>query len=77
MSSLKLLTPEEVGDLLGVTEHTLANWRCERRHNLPYVKVGRLVRYREEDVDAYIEQQTQADSSDDFDDAFGEDSDFD
>ena len=54
-----LLTPDEVSDLLGVTTHTLAVWRSEGRYNLPYIKTGRLVRYREEDVTRFIEQRMQ------------------
>lgn len=46
----KLLTPAQVAELLGVTEHTLAVWRCEQRYELPYMKCGRLVRYRADDV---------------------------
>ena len=49
-----LLTPEEVGEALHVTPHTLAVWRCTKRRNLPYVKVGGLVRYRAADVEAFI-----------------------
>ena len=45
----KLLTAEQVAELLGVTTHTLAVWRSTGRYNLPYVKSGRLVRYRESD----------------------------
>ena len=57
MSVQKLLTAEEVSDLLGVTTHTLAVWRCVGRYNLPYVKSGRLVRYRESDVHSFIEKR--------------------
>lgn len=49
-----LLTKEDVSDILGVTVGTLAVWRTTKRYNLPYVKSGRLVRYREEDVQAFI-----------------------
>lgn len=52
-----LLTPNEVSELLGVTTHTLAVWRCERRYNLPYVKTGRLVRYQEADVQNFIQER--------------------
>lgn len=31
----------------------MSTWRCTKRYPLPYVKVGRLVRYRETDVDAF------------------------
>lgn len=53
-TSTKLLTPEAVADLLGMTLHTLAVWRCTKRVPLPYVKVGRSVRYRVADVEAFI-----------------------
>lgn len=51
----KLLTSEQVANILGVTEHTLAVWRSTGRYDLPYVKSGRLVRYREADVTGFIE----------------------
>jgi predicted site-specific integrase-resolvase len=41
----KLLTPEETAELLGVAVDTLTVWRCTGRVVLPWVKVGRLVRY--------------------------------
>lgn len=53
----KLLTSEQVADILGVTGHTLAVWRCTGRYDLPYVKSGRLVRYREADVTGFIERR--------------------
>lgn len=49
-----LLTPQQVANVLGVTPQTLAVWRCEKRYNLPYVKAGRLVRYRDIDVQEFI-----------------------
>lgn len=56
----KLLTPQQVADQLGVTTHTLAVWRCTKRYPLPYVKSGRLVRYRPTDVAAFIESRLQS-----------------
>ncbi|MES2237134.1 MAG: helix-turn-helix domain-containing protein [Pseudomonadota bacterium] len=56
----KLLTSEQVADILGVTGHTLAVWRCTGRYDLPYVKSGRLVRYREADVTGFIERRIMA-----------------
>lgn len=55
----KLLTPDETAERLGVLTNTLDAWRCTRRYDLPYVKVGRLVRYREIDVEAFIESRLQ------------------
>ena len=53
----RLLTPGQVAQVLGVTTHTLSVWRYENRYNLAYVKTGRLVRYRESDVQAFIQER--------------------
>lgn len=53
-----LLTAAQVSDLLGVSVSTLAIWRCTRRYPLPYIKVGRLVRYRRTDIDEFLKRQT-------------------
>jgi len=55
--SIILLTAAEVSRTLGVTVETLAVWRSTKRYNLPYVKSGRLIRYREEDVISFIESR--------------------
>ena len=56
----KLLSPVEAAEILGTTPKTLAVWRCTKRHNLPYVKVGKKVLYREEDILSFIEARVQA-----------------
>ncbi len=53
-----LVTPEQAADFLGTTPGNLAVWRCERRVNLPYIKVGKSVRYRVEDLQRFVEQRT-------------------
>ena len=40
--------------VLAVKSATLCNWRCTGRYNLPYIKTGRLVRYRVADLAAWI-----------------------
>ncbi len=57
MSNQKLLTPGEVAKRIGIAEHTLAVWRTQRRH-LRFVKVGRSVRYYEDDLDALLGRNT-------------------
>lgn len=53
----RLLTAKQVADLLGVAEQTLAHWRSTARIELPYLAIsGRCVRYRERDVQAFIER---------------------
>ncbi|CAH0523984.1 helix-turn-helix domain-containing protein [Vibrio parahaemolyticus] len=47
------LTPQQLSELLQVTEKTLANQRFEGR-GIPFVKVERAVRYRICDIEAYL-----------------------
>ncbi len=54
MSTHALLTPEEVANLTGLSRETLAQWRSQKR-GIPYLKVGRAVRYDPADVQAYLE----------------------
>ena len=51
----KLYNPAGAATFIGVTKETLAIWRSTRRYPLPYIKVGRLVRYRESDLIAFLE----------------------
>ena len=53
----RLLTPDEAASIPGVTKATLEVWRCTKRYDLPYVKSGRLVRYRETDLAKFIESR--------------------
>lgn len=53
-----LLTPEQAAEFLSTTPGTLSVWRCTRRYDLPYVKVGRAVRYRLSDLEAFIAART-------------------
>lgn len=46
-----LLTPLDVSRLLCIPESTLSVWRSTRRVKLAFVKVGRAVRYRRDDID--------------------------
>jgi excisionase family DNA binding protein len=53
-----LLTRKEAAEILGVKPETLTVWKSRRRYNLPVVKVGRLVRYRYDDLMAFIARRT-------------------
>lgn len=53
----KLLDSATTAKILDVEEGTLSVWRSTGRYNLPYIKIGRKVRYREEDVLDFIESQ--------------------
>lgn len=51
--SPSLLSAEQVSELTGLSVETLAQWRSQRR-GLPYLKIGRMVRYDLTDVQAYL-----------------------
>lgn len=51
-----LLTPKKAAEILGVAIGTLAVWRCTARYPLPFVKIGRRVMYREQDVNNFIDK---------------------
>ena len=54
----RLLSRPEAAAVLGVTTGTLAVWACEHRHALPYIKIGRAVRYRLADLEKWITDRT-------------------
>lgn len=56
--SSDLLTNEEAACYIGVTPGTLEVWRCTKRYEIPYIKVGRLVRYRPAALDKFLTART-------------------
>ena len=59
MSDDQLLNSRQAADYLGIAVETLNVWRCTKRYNLSYIKVGRLVKYRQSALDAFLESRTQ------------------
>ena len=53
-----LLNNAEAAEYLGVAQQTLTIWRCVKRYNIPFVKVGSRVKYRREDLDAWLASRT-------------------
>lgn len=53
-----LFTPKEASEYLGVSNDTLSVWRCVGRYNIPFIKVGRLVKYRKSSLDAFLDRRT-------------------
>ena len=49
------LYEKEAAQKLGVAVQTLRNWRCNRR-GPAYIKLGRSVRYRIEDILDFIDK---------------------
>ena len=49
-----LLDRKTTAKYLGVSPDTLAVWDCTKRYDLRPIKVGRAVRYRKSDIDAFL-----------------------
>jgi hypothetical protein len=52
----ELLDESAAAFLLAIKPATLRVWRSTCRYDLPYIKVGRLVRYRTSDLNAFVER---------------------
>lgn len=52
------LTTEEAGRLIGVSEATLRDWRCDQKKGQPpYRKIGQFVWYRKSALEAWLTKQ--------------------
>jgi predicted DNA-binding transcriptional regulator AlpA len=52
----RVFTADELANLLTISPATLAGWRCVGR-GPRYIKQGRFVRYREQDVDEWLQRE--------------------
>jgi len=53
----RLLNTQEAANILHISPDTLTVWRAVGRYKLKFVKVGRAVRYREQDILDFITDQ--------------------
>jgi len=53
-----LLTETEAAKIIDVSPGTLSVWRSTGRYSLPFIKVGRKVRYRSSDLEAWMISRT-------------------
>ena len=51
-----LMNEKEVASFLGLRPQTLAIWRM-RKEKIPFVRMGRRIAYRREDVERWLEAQ--------------------
>ncbi|WP_310158721.1 helix-turn-helix domain-containing protein [Herbaspirillum sp. 1173] len=54
---LPLLSPHDLAKVLGVAEQTIYNRHSNRDDLPPSIKLGRLLRFRREDVDTWLQQK--------------------
>lgn len=52
-----LVDDKAAAEILDTNPGTLSVWRSTGRYALPFVKVGRKVRYRVSDLEAWIEKR--------------------
>jgi excisionase family DNA binding protein len=62
-SDLRLLTPRQVADRLGVSERWVRDHATRRSPRIPVVKLGSLLRFRATDIDKFLSQNSVASSS--------------
>jgi len=61
--SSKLLKESEVEELYGFNLYSLRKWRCVGG-GPPFVKIGSSVRYRQQDIESFIEARIRTSTSD-------------
>jgi len=53
----ELLTRDEAARYLGLKPQTLAVWASTGRYELPFIRAGRYVRYRKQDLDRWLDSR--------------------
>ena len=54
-----IVNTSEAARLIRTPEKSLIKWRSTGEHNIPYIKIGRNVRYRTADLRKWIEAHVQ------------------
>ena len=54
----ELLDTQPAAARLGIKPHTLEVWRTSGRYSLPFIRVGRRVKYRLADLERFLEART-------------------
>lgn len=55
----RLLSRAEAAEFLGVSKGTLEIWASTKRYNLPFIKIGRLAKYRLTDLQEFVNSNIQ------------------
>jgi hypothetical protein len=55
----ELLDEKQAAERLKLKNHkTLSVWRCTGRYDLPFIRVGRLIRYDAADIEKFLRRNT-------------------
>jgi len=54
----RLLSTEKAAELLSIPAATLIKWRSTGQVRIPFVKIGRQIKYRTTDLKRFIESST-------------------
>lgn len=57
-NDIVLVDTKQAAQILCVSPHTLDVWRATNRYPLPFVRIGRKVRYRMSDLQVFVNQNT-------------------
>ena len=57
MGDERILNEQEAAKFVGVTVHALRAWRWKKADGPTYLKLGSCVRYRQRDLEAYLESR--------------------
>ena len=49
-----LLSNEEAAAYLGIKPNTLTIWRTTKRFEIPYIQIGRKIKYKKSDLDKFL-----------------------
>ena len=60
----QLLDTNEAAEFLGISKNTLYEWVIQKKG--PFVKVGRLTKFKKEALEAWLEQRTHEERRDIF-----------
>jgi predicted DNA-binding transcriptional regulator AlpA len=65
MDTPRFFTEQELAEMLKISVHTLRDWRYRRQQFGPrWVRIGRLVRYAQEDVEQFLRAAREGRQSD-------------
>ena len=58
----QLLDTNDASEFLGIRKNTLYEWVIQKK--IPHIKVGKLLKFKKEDLDAWLKKRTQEESED-------------